>query len=142
MIMMEPYAISKDEKEEIRRRIVAVLKTKREILFAYLHGSFVKDDFQDVDVAIYVAGIGNKRDALKYELGLERELEEVLRFPSDVRILNAAPLAFRFKVIKDGILLCSEDERTRCDFESLTLVEHHDFTVHKEAYRREALGII
>ena len=59
-----------------------------------------------------------------------------------MRILNAAPLAFRFKVIKDGILLCSEDERKRSDFESLTLVEHHDFAVHKEAYRREALGII
>ena len=69
MIMMEPYAISKDEKEEIRRRIVALLKTRREILFAYLHGSFLKDDFQDIDVAIYVAELGTKRDALKYELG-------------------------------------------------------------------------
>lgn len=52
--------------------------------------------------------MGNKRDVLKYELGLERELGEVLRFPSDVRVLNAAPLAFRFNVIKEGILLFSE----------------------------------
>ncbi|MDI6811241.1 MAG: nucleotidyltransferase domain-containing protein [archaeon] len=142
MIMMKVHAISGAEKEEIKRRIVDVLEKRTEILFAYLHGSFLEENFRDIDAAIYVTELDDKRDVLAYELGLERVLEEAIRFPIDVRILNAAPLAFRFKVIKDGILLFSKDERVRCDFESLTLVEHHDFAIHEEAYRREALGII
>ena len=140
--MIKLHAISNVDRGEIRGAIFDILKERKEILFAYLHGSFLEDYFRDVDVAIYVKEMRDKRAVLEYELVLERVLEEVIRFPSDVRILNNAPLAFRFGVLKKGILLFSRNERVRCDFENLTFVEHHDFEFHRETYRREALGII
>ncbi|MCK4732433.1 MAG: nucleotidyltransferase domain-containing protein [Methanophagales archaeon] len=139
--MMKIYAIGKAKKEEVQRRIVDILKERREILFAYLHGSFFEGSFRDVDVAVYMGEEKSKREVLKCELELERELEEVVGFPTDVRILNHAPLCFKFKVIERGVLLFSKDERYRCDFESLTMVEYHDFNFHREIYRRVALGI-
>ncbi|MCD6094662.1 nucleotidyltransferase domain-containing protein, partial [bacterium] len=42
-------------KKAVKEAIRAVLKNHEEILFAYLHGSFVKKDaFHDIDVAIYL----------------------------------------------------------------------------------------
>ncbi len=139
---MKIYNISKEQKDELRAMIVDVLKARQDIIFAYLHGSFLVSSFRDVDIAVYVAGIKRKSRFLSYELVLERELEAVISFPFDVRILNYAPLSFKFNVIKDGILLFSRDEKVRSDFECLTFVEHHDFDFHRETYRREALGII
>ena len=140
---MKVYAISKEEKEEVRRVIIDALKDKGEIIFAYLHGSFLEGGFQDVDVAVFLSElkISSKREVLRCELELERELEEVISLPIDVRILNHAPLYFKFEGIKGGDLLFSRNEGVRCDFECLTFVEHHDFDFHKETYRREALGI-
>lgn len=102
---MKVYAISKEEKEEVRRVIIDALKDKGEIIFAYLHGSFLEGGFQDVDVAVYLSElkISSKREVLRCELELERELEEVISLPIDVRILNHAPLYFKFEVIKGGI---------------------------------------
>ena len=79
---------------------------------------------------------------MKYELFLERVLEDELSLSVDVRVLNNAPLSFRFKVIKGGELLFSRDEKLWCDFECLTFVKYHDFDFHRKTYRREALDIV
>jgi len=129
-IMMKIYDLGKEQKEEVQRRIADILEERREITFAYLHGSFLEGNFQDVDVAVYLSERKSKREVLRCELKLERELEEVIGFPMDVRILNHAPLSFKFKVIESGVLLFSKDEGSRCDFESLTMVEYQDFNFH------------
>ena len=139
---MKIYAASRKDKDKIQRMIVDILKERKEIIFAYLHGSFVKDDFRDIDIAIYLNEGMDKKNILKYELFLERVLEEELSLPVDVRVLNNAPLSFRFKVIKGGELLFSRDEKLWCDFECLTFVKYHDFDFHRKTYRREALDIV
>ncbi|WP_456454066.1 nucleotidyltransferase domain-containing protein, partial [Thermococcus sp.] len=98
----------------------------------YLHGSFLSGPFRDIDIAVYTDG---ERDVF-YEL----ELEERLGFPVDVRVLNNAPISFRFKVLK-GELLFSRDEEKRCDFESRTMGDYHDFKYYLNAYRREIPGV-
>ena len=137
---MTVHVISKERKEDIKKKVTDFLQKKSDINFAYLHGSFLEGDFRDIDVAVYLTGI-SKGEALQYELNLENELSKFTDFLADVRILNHAPLSFRFGVIKNGILLFSGDERIRCDFECLTIVEYHDFDFLRGIYRREALGV-
>ena len=141
MSMMRTHSIGEYQKDDIERKITAVLKRRNEIEFAYLHGSFLEGDFRDIDLAIYLNKLKTKKDALEYELALERELENIVNIPVDVRVLNNAPLSFRFNTIKGGRLLFGRDEMIRCEFESLTFVKHHDFKFHRDTYRREALGI-
>ncbi|MCG2738461.1 MAG: nucleotidyltransferase domain-containing protein [Candidatus Methanoperedenaceae archaeon] len=126
------------EKEKIKEIITDILKKKGEILFSYIHGSFLENDFRDIDIAVYLE---DTKRFLKYELNLEREIEDVVGFPVDVRVLNQSPLSFRFNVIKNGILLFSNDENIRCDFESLGIVEYHDFDYQMKNYRKEAMGL-
>lgn len=142
MMMIKPYTVRKDQKGKIREKITDILKNKQEQVFAYLHGSFLEGNFRDIDLAVYLNKSKDKKEMLEHELSLEREVEEHIGFPVDVRILNHAPLPFRFTVIKEGTLLFSKNENVRSDFESLTFVEHHDFDFYRETYRRDALGIV
>jgi len=92
-------------------------------------------------VAVYLKKVGSRKEVLQYELSLERELENIIGFPVDIRIINHAPISFRFKVIKDSVLLFSKDERIRSNFECLSIVKYHDFNFIRKMYGREALGI-
>jgi len=137
---MTVHVINEEQREKSRERIADFLQKRPEIIFAYLYGSFLKGDFRDIDVAIYLTEI-SKKEALEYELNLESELSKLTGYWADARILNHAQLSFRFSVIKNGTLLFSKDERIRCDFECLTIVEYHDFDFLRSVYRKEALGI-
>jgi hypothetical protein len=125
------------ERKEVIGVIKRLLGRRDEIVFAYLHGSFLTGSFRDVDVALYL----RERGDVFCELQFEAELEEAVRLPVDVRILNSAPLSFRFAVVKNGVLLFSRDEAVRSDFEASTIAEYHDFGYYRRRYRREALGI-
>ncbi len=135
---MTIHKLTKSEKEKVKEIITDILEKREEILFSYIHGSFIENDFRDIDIAVYLK---NKKRFLKYELNLEREIEDVVGYPVDVRVLNQSPLSFRFNVIKNGIMLFSNDENIRCDFESLGIVEYHDFDYQMKNYRKEAMGI-
>ena len=133
--------IDKVSKKAVKEAIREVLKNHEEILFAYLHGSFVKKDaFHDIDVAIYLERM--PASVLEYELQMETDLMEALRkYIIDVRVLNGAPLSFKYNVIKDGIVLLSKDDDKRADFEEKTIVLYLDFLPYRKLYLRETLGV-
>ena len=120
--MMEIHELSEGEKEKIKVKLREALREGGEVLFAYLCGSFIENGpFRDIDVAVYV-----RRPTEKfYEETLEEELSRIVGFPVDVRILNNAPVEFRFRAI-GGELLFSKDEKLRCEFEERTMAEYHD----------------
>ncbi|SCG85409.1 nucleotidyltransferase domain-containing protein [Methanobacterium congolense] len=135
------YRITDIQRKKVVGTIRSVLMGKNEILFAYIHGSFLQNQFRDVDLAIYLDEDITKKEALHFELSLERELEESSCFPADVRTLNYSPLSFKFNSFKDGNLLMSRDEVLRSDFESLTMNEYHDFNFYRKRYMKEVFGL-
>lgn len=139
--MSEFFSIDSDRKREVIREIGEILRGIPEILFAYVHGSFLKGRFRDVDVAVYLSGRHDRKSILKKELKLEELLERKIGYPVDVRALNHAPLSFRFNVMRYGELILSRDENLRSDFEAMTISEYHDFAHFRRVYMREALGI-
>ncbi|MFP4001950.1 MAG: type VII toxin-antitoxin system MntA family adenylyltransferase antitoxin [Thermoplasmata archaeon] len=139
--MDKMYDLSGEEKEEIKSSLVENLQKEDRIKFAYIHGSFLKGKFHDIDIAVYVEEVVDKKDILDFELEKEVELCDLLKIPVDLKVMNNAPTHFCYKVIKDGELLFSKDESARPDFESLVLVKHHDFKYYRERYRKEVLGV-
>ncbi len=141
MQSLKKYNLDDSEKKKISENLTNVLKDKKSILFAYLHGSFLEESFRDVDLAIYIQTTLNKKEALQLELKLERELEEDIKLPTDVRILNYSPLSFRYNVFKDGKLILTRNEDLRSEFESLSIREYLDFNFYRKRYMREVLGL-
>jgi len=100
------------EKEKLTKGIKRLLEDKIEILFSYLHGSFMEDiKFNDIDVAIYVdENMVSREKAMDYEFALSDELEDAVKLPVDVKVINYAPLAFQYHATAGKILTCRDEE--------------------------------
>jgi len=123
---------------EIKARIRDFLRDREEVLFAYLHGSFLRGEgYRDVDVAVYVDP-GKVEDFIEYELRLSVSLENILGIPVDVKILNSAPPAFRYRVL-GGELIFLRDEKRWLEFYDLTVREYLDFRPFEKEIIREVL---
>ena len=136
-----PYNLTETERKAIEKRLRLALEKHAEISFAYLHGSFVTGEgFRDIDVAVYLRD-SPPESALRYELSLEASLmNDDNGYPVDVRILNSAPLSFRYQVIKGGLLLFEKDDDERADFQEATLSAYFDFEPFRTLYLKETLG--
>lgn len=133
------YEIDMQGKEDIFSQIEHYLEKRPDLLFAYIHGSFMSQEkFRDIDVAIYLKS--KPTELLQVELDMEAALYKMINYPVDVRILNNAPLSFRYNVIKDGRRLAVINDDARCDFEETTVSNYFDFAPYRKMYLQEALN--
>ena len=110
------------------------------VKFAYLFGSHAREDvgpLSDIDVAVY---LDRRLDAFRYRLVIMEELARFLRGAEfDLVILNNAPLALQYEIVREGRVL-KEDKRRRVDFETRILSRYLD-TAHlrkiQERYLKE-----
>jgi len=133
--------MSETERQALIEGLARALMLRPEVSFAYVHGSFAKGGrFRDIDLAVFLRE--SPASPLKYELELEVELSEAAgRLPVDVRMLNGAPLSFRYHVIKEGIPLAVREDAKKTDFVEATLMQYLDFAHHRETYMKETIGL-
>jgi predicted nucleotidyltransferase len=134
------FQISESDKIIIMERLRYSLEKRPNLLFAYVYGSFVMaDKVRDIDIAVYLKQIPST--PLHVELELETELGNIIKnYLVDVRILNNAPLSFRYNVIKSGKPIVVVDDDARTDFEEATLSNYFDFSPFRKMYLKETLG--
>jgi len=111
------YELTRDERTGLKKQLAAHLAERREIIFAYVFGSFVDDAcFKDVDVAVYLDTV--RVPAARFEEYRDKcseELTEKLRLIFDVSVINDVPDPFKHSVFITGELLFSHDEALRTD---------------------------
>lgn len=114
------------------------LSGRPEIIFAVLYGSAVDGErYRDLDVGIMVDRARVPAAAsLNYAFGMSATLEKALQFPVDVRVLNDAPLPFRYNVSRGRPLLV-RDWGAWFDFRERAWDEYLDFQPVALAYLRE-----
>lgn len=108
-----------------------------EIVAAYCHGSFLTDDFADIDLGILL--YTDTERPLAYEISLEAELEKSAPFSVDIRVLNQAPVSFCQAVVR-GKLIMDRDPDRRADFEARILKKYFDFAPYRRRYLAEVLN--
>jgi len=126
------------DKQKIVRKLRYFLLKEKNILFAYLHGSFVDgNQFNDIDISIYLDERGSKKiNHADFEISFSLSLEKAINIPVDVKILNNSPLSFRYHATK-GHLLLSRDDSTRAEFLRRTWNEYLDFLPVSKIYLEE-----
>ncbi|MFN8453281.1 MAG: nucleotidyltransferase domain-containing protein [Anaerolineae bacterium] len=94
-------------------QLMTCLQGRPEILFAILYGSAAEgESFRDLDVGIFVewAAVSATAD-MAYSFALADELQQAIHYPVDVRIINDAPLGFRYNVSRGTALVVNDPEK-------------------------------
>ncbi|MFP4283998.1 MAG: nucleotidyltransferase domain-containing protein [Desulfovermiculus sp.] len=82
-----------------------IMLGRPEIVFAYVHGSFVTEDyFRDLDVAVWVNDRFWPEHSFAYEDGVAQEIvgEIHKEFPVDVRILNKTSIPL-YEILSENL---------------------------------------
>lgn len=139
-IMEERFELSSDEIEEIKQKIISFLSEHEEISFAYLHGSFGKLPFKDIDIGAFCT---IPEDAVfDFEIKMSSDLEIASGYPVDFKVINYAPIGFQFSVINEGILLYERDRNLRLDFVEDVGMKYMDYHEFSKSYFRELMECI
>lgn len=131
----------KSEKHDIIKKLTSLLKKEDKILFSFLHGSFLEGSrFNDIDIAVYIDERKiHKGDALDYEFRLSAKLEETVKLPVDVKIINYAPLGFQYHATSGKLLACKDNE-VMADKVAEIRIFYLDFKPTSEKLTMEMLG--
>jgi predicted nucleotidyltransferase len=132
--------ISPEEKKSVQKILGAYLQQEEGILFAYLHGSFSgKGPFHDIDIAVFVEETRIPREkALDFELAASLRLEEKVRIPVDLKVINYAPLGFQYHSTAGTLLMC-RNEDLRVDFLTKIRSLYFDFALGSKRFLLEML---
>ncbi len=135
------HQAGEQERLDVVETIETVLRREEDIVFAFIYGSILTEPFfRDIDIGVFVS-TQNSSAYLDYELDLSQRIEDTLLsgFPAQVKILNEAPLSFRFSVIR-GKFLFTRDEDFLLDFMTSTAREYLDIGPLVQRYMKEALA--
>jgi hypothetical protein len=123
-------------KESIIKDISVALDGHKEIILAFVFGSFIQSDtFADIDIGVLTREELNS--TLDFELDLETEIEDILHYPVDIRVLNGAPLSFTQNVIRSGRVVLDRDPNLRAEFAGNILKRYFDFSPFRHRYLKE-----
>ncbi len=133
--------ISDEQRDRLIGRLQALFRGRPEILVGILHGSFHSGGpFRDVDVALYIdPGRIESTTFREYETDLGVRLSGEIGLPIDIRVLNDAPVAFRYHALKGTVLLVREADFLD-ELRARTWDEYCDFVPFARRYLREAIG--
>jgi predicted nucleotidyltransferase len=112
----------------IKKVLIQFLQKRAEIWFAVLYGSAAENQaFRDIDIGLFVnREVVPSASDLDYAFTLADQIQDLIKFPVDVRVINDAPLPFRYNVSR-GIPLIVNDKEVYARFLERTWDEYLDF---------------
>ena len=118
---------NKLNKKAVLEKIENVIKNREEIIFAYIFGSFTGNEiFNDIDLAIYIDERNILTKDIFYEIELSNQVEESIKIPVDVIVLNRASDFILHRVLK-GLLIKNSDDDMRINFITTHWKSYLDF---------------
>jgi hypothetical protein len=132
--------ICPEERKSVQKILGTYLQEEEGIPFAYLHGSFSEGrPFHDIDVAVFVEETRIPREkALDFELAASLRMEEKVRVPVDLKVINYVPLGFQYHSTAGTLLMCKNEE-LRVDFLTKIRSLYFDFALSSKRFLLEML---
>jgi predicted nucleotidyltransferase len=107
---LRPASLCPEDRQRIAQSVRSLLSSSADIVFAYIYGSFARGEpVRDLDVALYTT---ENKDFL-FAVDVAALLRRATGFEVDVTVMNHAPVALQFAILRDGLLLFSKDEALR-----------------------------
>lgn len=136
------YKIS--DRQRYRTALESYFASLDSVMLAYLFGSQARGQggpLSDVDVAVLLADTLDEDAVFDMRLEIIGGLMDIFHTNDvDVVVLNQAPLALRFRVLRDGVLLYCRDRQAMIGFIVRTSSEYVDFKPVLERHERAILA--
>lgn len=121
---------------KILRKIRQYFANKPEVIAVYLYGSYARGDAKkdsDIDLGIIFRKKENKPFHLP-QVVFAQELGERLDKKVEIQALNICRVDFAHRVLSEGRLIHSQDERKRINFEEKILRTYFDLKPSFDQY--------
>ena len=129
-------------KQLFQRQLAKILK-KQKVVFAYLFGSQAKDEagpLSDIDLAVYLDEKVPRREYFDIKLELIGEFMDLFKSNDiDVVILNEAPPLLSHRILKEGKVIYSQDEKKRIFYETKAFMRYFDWDYFEEKFTQRIL---
>ncbi len=134
--MMSRISIDESDLSAISRYAATV----EDIVAVYVFGSYAREQagpLSDIDVAVLLRPTVAAERYLDARLQCMHDMANILqRNDVDIVILNEAPLALGYRVLRDGKLLFCGDRATLTAFKATTITRYLDFQPIIERHER------
>ena len=139
----EMKSVTPDPKlERLEQKLGDFFSGVEDVAVAYLFGSTVRGEansLSDIDIAVLFKDSLLQEETFDLQLELIGELTELLNTNNvDLVVLNDSPLLLTYNIIRDGIILKS-DEPVRVRFETRIMSRYLDERYHIERHAKESL---
>ncbi|MDD3245379.1 MAG: nucleotidyltransferase domain-containing protein [Methanosarcina sp.] len=138
---MQPVIPQSDIKQ-LEQKLSDFFSRVESVTLAYLFGSTARGEancLSDTDIAVLFDDTLLQKEAFDLQLGLLSELTVLLQTNNiDLVALNDSPLLLTYNIIRDGIILKS-DEPLRVKFETKIMSRYLDERYHIERHAKESL---
>jgi len=127
----------------VKKQLSKIFK-KQNVVLAYLFGSQAKGKIgplSDIDIAVYF-NESVKADE-RFDLRLETlgQLMDLFKTNEiDLVVLNDAPPLLAHRILKEGILIFSDNEKRRLEFEVKAVLKYLDWKPYLDKYTAEVFG--
>jgi len=96
----EYHRLSQEEKKKIMKVIAKEIEKFPEVIAAVIFGGFIESElFRDIDIAIFTGYKISYNDVEAFEEKLSNKLEEIVKIPIDVKIIDYAPSWFKVNAL-------------------------------------------
>lgn len=116
---------------------------QEQVAVAYLFGSYARGQasaLSDIDIAILLQHPLDAITRFSMRLRVTEDIKALLRDQEiDVVVLNDAPLALSYRVIRDSVVLYCRDEQMRIEWTASTVSRYLDFKPFMDRHEQAVL---
>ncbi|WP_410509561.1 nucleotidyltransferase domain-containing protein [Methanosarcina hadiensis] len=128
--------------EQLEEKLSEFFSKENSVILAYLFGSIARGEancLSDIDIAVLFDKNLTKKEAFDLQLRLMVDLGDLLKTNNvNFVVLNESPLLLTFNIIRDGVILKSE-ERERVHFETRIMSRYCDEEYYIERHMKRTV---
>lgn len=130
-------------KPETKEKLARIFK-KHSVVFAYLFGSQAKGtagSLSDIDIAVYFDDEIDANEHFDLKLKVLDEITDLYRTDEvDLVVLNDSPPLLSHRILKEGILIFSDNDKARLAYDVKAMLKYLDWKPYIEKYTRQVFG--
>lgn len=130
-------------KHEMKEQLARIFRANK-VVFAYLFGSQARGtagSLSDIDIAAYFDYEVDAADQFDSRLKVLGEITDLYKTDEvDLVVLNDAPPLLAHRILKDALVIFSDDDKVRLEYEVKAVLKYLDWKPYIDKYTREVFG--